>query len=392
MDAGTPRPSAHRSFRERLRERMRTRQGRSRYHSTNPPLGPRLVQIGITDRCNYRCLMCPDHSPLVPGLPSEGQRAQMSLAVLQGLLDDLVLLGGTRWIDLVGIGEPLLHPDFMDWAGQIKQAGFGLCLSTNGSLLDEEKARRLADIGLDRINVSINAGSDEVYTQVHPGAPAAVRQRILASLKAMNARCDEIGRRRPALALSAVVFNATYRDLLPIVRSAAEVSAEYLHFHQMTTVPATEGLALGPEESQQARDAMREVGKLASELRVGTNASTFLTEERLDLCRDAYRRIRCYAGHVFTRILADGQVRFCCGCDWTAGNLNEQPFRRIWRSRAYRGMRRLALGLPRSGNAPPYCLCFTACPHHAHNIAIHNMLFPDRPFPVSMPPDARILG
>jgi MoaA/NifB/PqqE/SkfB family radical SAM enzyme len=350
------------------------------------------VQIGITDRCNYRCLMCPDHSPLVPGLPPEGQRAQMPLAVLQSLLGDLVLLGGTRWIDLVGIGEPLLHLDFMHWAGQIKQAGFGLCISTNGSLLDEEKARNLAEIGLDRINVSINAGSDEVYTQVHPGAPASVRRRILASLKAMNARCDEIGRRRPALALSAVVFRATYRDLLPIIQSAAEVNAEYVHFHQMATAPATEELALGPEEWQQGRDLMREVGRLASELKVGTNASTFLTEERPDLGRGAYRLIRCYAGHVFTRILADGQVRFCCGCDWSAGNLNEQPFRHMWRSRPYRKMRRLALGLPRGRNAPPHCACFTACPHHAHNVAIHNMLFPDRLFPVSIAPDPRLLG
>jgi len=388
----TGQPAASAVLGRPLRDRVRAWQERRLFHSLRPWRGPRLVQIGITDRCNYRCLMCPDHSPLVADLPAEGQRAQMSLPVLQGLLDDLILLGGTRWIDLVGIGEPLLHPDFMEWAGEVKRAGFGLCMSSNGSLLDEGKARRLADMGLDRINVSINAGSDEVYREVHPGSPPAVRQRILVSLKALMGRCDEMGRPHPALALSAVVFESTYRDLLGVVRSAAEVGAEYVHFHPMATVPGTKALALSPAESQQAREIMGEVGQLAKELGVGTNASTFVTDERPDLGRDAYRQIRCYAGHVFSRILADGQVRFCCGCDWTAGNLNERPFRRIWRSGAYARMRRLALGLPSSANAPAYCSCFTACPHHAHNIAIHNVLFPQRRFPTSIAPDPRILG
>ncbi len=332
--------------------------------------------------------MCPDHSPLVPDLPAEATRPQMPLSVLRAVLGDLVALGGTRWIDLVGIGEPLAHPHFLEWAAEIKQAGFGLCLSTNGALLTEEKAGRLAEMGVDRINVSINAGLDETYREIHPGAAEGNRRRVLAALRAMNERCDELGRPRPVLALSAVVFRATYRDATALVESAAEVGAEYMHFHQIATVPATAHLALSPEEAAAAREAMREAVERARALGVGTNASTFLTAERPDLGE----RIRCYAGQMFTRILADGQVRFCCGCEWVAGNVNEQPFREIWRSRGYAEMRRLALGLARSGTAPSHCSCFTVCPHLAHNLAIHNLLFPARPFPTSIAPDPRLVG
>jgi len=348
------------------------------------------VQIGITDRCNFRCLMCPNHSPLVPGLPPEGQRAQMPLPVLRGLLDDLTRLGGTRWIDLVGVGEPLLHPDFVQFAEEVKRSGFGLCISTNGALLTTEIAALLAEIGVDRINVSINAGSDEVYREVHPGAPAATRQAILASLRAMYARCRELGRPRPAAALSAVVFRRTYRDLPALLDSAAAVGVGYVHLHPLATVPATEDLALDAEEWEHARQVFRDLAARACELGIRTNASAFLAEERPDHCREIYRRIRCYAGHVFSVILADGQVRFCCGCEWTAGDLNQQSFWRIWRSRGYARMRQTALSLPRVSRAPAGCSCFQMCPHAAHNTAIHNQLFPQRRLPTTAPPDARL--
>jgi MoaA/NifB/PqqE/SkfB family radical SAM enzyme len=313
----------------------------------------------------------------------------MSLALFRRLLGDLRALGGTRQVDLVGIGEPLLHPDCLEMAAAVKEAGFRLGLATNGSLLAGEKARRLAEIGVDKLHVSINSGSEEVYQAVHPTAPAGARRRILEALVEMNRHCDRERLRRPRVALSAVVFKQTYLELPALVRAAAEVGAGDVVFIPMGAVAETKSLALEGEEWPQAREVMRAADQQARELGMRTNAAGLLTSERPDMCREIYRRISCYAGHTFSLVFADGQVRFCCGCDRGLGNLHEASFRELWRGRAYAEMRRLALDLPRSGEAPERCACFEACPHRPQNIATHNRLYPGHRIPVGEEQDGR---
>jgi MoaA/NifB/PqqE/SkfB family radical SAM enzyme len=301
----------------------------------------------------------------------------MSPTLFQSLLRDLTRLGGAQRIDLVGLGEPLLHPDFLHMAAAVKESGLFLCLSTNGSLLDEEKARRLVDLGVDSINVSINAGSDEVYEQVHPTAPSGARQQILDSLRAMTSYRDVAGLPGPVLTLSTVLFKQTYRDLIALVRSAAAVGARHVQLIALGTVPETEPLALERQEWQEARQIMQAADELAREFGLTTSAPELLPAEPCHLSRQIYAQLPCYVGHTFAGVFADGQVRFCCGCDRSLGNITEQPFRRIWRGRAYARLRRMALDLPRTRTPLPHCNCFQACPHQSQNIVTHRALYPD---------------
>jgi len=358
---------------------------RRRFRSSRPRRGPDRVQVGITDRCNYRCLMCTMHSPLVTGLPPESQRAQMSLNTFRGLLRDLKHLSGTVQLDLVGVGEPLLHPDCLQMVTEARQFGFRVGVATNGSLLDEDRSRQLAELGLYKLHLSINSGSEEVYQQVHQNAPAGTRQRILDCLKEMNAHCDLKGIDRPRLALACVIFKHNYRDLPGLVRSAAEVEATDVHLMPMGTTPETERIALDESQWQQARGIMHEAHQLALQLGLTTNAPDLLMLEQPGTCRDVYREVPCYVGHNFSLIFADGQVRFCCGCDLTVGNLNDHSFREIWRGSTYAETRRQALGLPRSGKAPAGCACFQACPHWRDNVATHQCLHPHSADPEGAP-------
>jgi MoaA/NifB/PqqE/SkfB family radical SAM enzyme len=348
---------------------------RRRFRSPRPRRGPALVQIGITDRCHYRCLMCTAHSPLVAGrFPPESERPQMERGIFDGLLRDLVHLGGTQQIDFVGIGEPLLHPDCLEMISAARGAGFRVGLATNGSLLTSERVQRLAALGVTKLHVSINSGSDEVYREVHPNAPPGARRRILDALLEMNAYCKREGIQRPRLALACVIFKLTYRDLPGLVASAAEVKATDVHFMPMGTTPETQHLALDPEEWQEAREIMRQADRQARRFGMTTNAPDLLALEQPGKCKEVYSRIPCYVGHEFSLIFADGQVRFCCGCDLTIENLNNRSFREVWRGGAYAQIRRQALALPRTKRAPAGCACFGACPHWRQNVATHERL------------------
>ena len=53
-------------------------------------------------------------------------------------------------------GEPLLRPDIFDISRRAKAMGFYTALSSNGALIDEDKADRIAEIGYDYVGISLD--------------------------------------------------------------------------------------------------------------------------------------------------------------------------------------------------------------------------------------------
>src|SRR6185369_2951301 len=119
-----------------------------------PVGGPLYMQIRISDPCNHRCVMCAYHPPADHG-DALGQfggelPGLMPRTEFEHLVDELQALG-TRQIDLVGRGEPLLHPHAADMVAYAKDRGFTVIMTTNGSRMDGTTARKLIDSRLDRI-------------------------------------------------------------------------------------------------------------------------------------------------------------------------------------------------------------------------------------------------
>ena len=81
--------------------------------------GPLHAEIGISDPCNHKCVMCynypPDdrHSDATEGRFGLLPPGLMSLDTFKGIVDDLHRLG-TRRVDLVARGEPLLNRAAVD--------------------------------------------------------------------------------------------------------------------------------------------------------------------------------------------------------------------------------------------------------------------------------------
>jgi len=82
-------------------------------------------------------------------------------------------------------GEPLLREDIVELVRELAAIpGIeDLCLTTNGTLL-EEKAAALADAGLKRVNVSLDAVSPERFRRITGGEVAPVLRGIRAALAA----------------------------------------------------------------------------------------------------------------------------------------------------------------------------------------------------------------
>ncbi len=72
---------------------------------------------------------------------------------------------GLLFLLLTG-GEPFLYPDFPDLYEALKMKGLVISINTNGTLIDEKTADRLAESPPRRINISLYGGSNDTYRKL----------------------------------------------------------------------------------------------------------------------------------------------------------------------------------------------------------------------------------
>ena len=141
-----PRPGAMVSVRRRLKRVKRVlRETRMFALAMHSPDHPIVAQIIVTRRCNLACGYCNEYDRCSDPVPT---------ASLLRRIDRLAELG-TTVITLSG-GEPLLHPDLDRIVARIRERGALAALLTNGTLLTEERVRRLNRAGLDYLQISID--------------------------------------------------------------------------------------------------------------------------------------------------------------------------------------------------------------------------------------------
>jgi cyclic pyranopterin phosphate synthase len=119
------------------------------------------LRISITDRCNFRCVYC---------MPKEVYGRDYAFLERTALLsfEEIVRVArvfaalGVRRVRLTG-GEPLVRRDVERLVAQLTEIdGLELALTTNGALLPQ-KAKALAEAGLDRVTVSLDSVDDAQF-------------------------------------------------------------------------------------------------------------------------------------------------------------------------------------------------------------------------------------
>ncbi len=119
------------------------------------------LRISITDRCNLRCIYCVPEGR-IPKLPHD------DILSYEEILR-LVTVGiglGIRKVRITG-GEPLVRKGALDLLRRLTRMPDldDVSLTTNGVLL-AEYARRIADTGVHRINISLDTLQRRKYAQI----------------------------------------------------------------------------------------------------------------------------------------------------------------------------------------------------------------------------------
>lgn len=127
---------------------------------------PLAALVELTYACNWRCVFCYN--------PRHHDRKRMSAAEWSLVLDDLRSLG-TLNVTVTG-GEPLAHPEALEIMAAVRARAMVFRLFTNGALVTDAIAQRLAELHPIAVELSLHGATAETHerTTAAPGSFAAM--------------------------------------------------------------------------------------------------------------------------------------------------------------------------------------------------------------------------
>lgn len=107
-----------------------------------------VVVWNVTQQCNLKCIHCYAHAS------NRVVERELTFKEGQQLIDDLSEFGVP--VLLFSGGEPLVRKDLPDLAAYAVKRGMRAVISTNGTLISKSLAKRLKEIGLSYVGISLD--------------------------------------------------------------------------------------------------------------------------------------------------------------------------------------------------------------------------------------------
>ena len=257
---------------------------------------PLYAVFELTYRCNLRCRHC--YAPKDCG-------DELSLEEIESILDQLVQMGTFNLI-LTG-GEIFVREDFFHIAEAAKSRGFLLILMTNGTLITEDYADKIAKLRPMGVEVSLYGARAETHDFV-----TTVSGSFDHTAEAIGLL---VGNGVRVIAKS-VLMNSNVKEHKEIEALAKDLGA--IPNVGVGIIPRKDGSLL-PLKHDLSFEDMR----------------TYLTEhgESADFPRpvdDPAKRVLCKAGKAVCCISPSGEVSPCVLMPENLGSLREQTMAEIW--------------------------------------------------------------
>lgn len=223
--------------------------------------GPYNLEIDLTNNCNQHCAGCWIHSFMLGDkrIKGEERRATLDFGSVSKLVRSAKQLG-TKRIQLSGAGDPFMHPRIDDVLELIKDEGLSLNVITNFTMVDEDRARNMVDLGVDELTISFWAGTPETYVATHPGAKESLFKQIVEVVSHLTWYRRATGANRPRVKIYNVISSLNAHEINEMISVAREMGADLIEFTPMDIVEGyTDELALSEADAQQIVDQLMNV-------------------------------------------------------------------------------------------------------------------------------------
>ena len=300
---------------------------------------PVYVKVKLCFGCNLKCAMC-NHW-------RETREPPLSIERLREVLAELAELG-CRKIHFSG-GEPLLRPQAPELVAHATRLGLRVTLTTNGTLVDKDLAKRLVEAGLRGVNVSIDSPDRKLHDRIRGERGAWKKAAQAVKYFRRYAHKGKI-----SIRLNTVVGRYNYLSLAPLADFAHEIGADAINL-----IPVDDhcGEHLAPRKRDIAEYNARIAPLLAeraSTLGLIEHESQAYPFGRAEIDRARARRGEyaqgwyasqpCFMPWMHSLIDFNGLVYVCCMTREQMpplGDLKQSSFREIWTGAGYQAIRQL---------------------------------------------------
>jgi len=143
-----------------------------------------VVVWNVTRRCNLKCVHC------YSGSEDRDYGNELTFEEGKALIDDLAAFGAP--VILFSGGEPLIRRDILDLIRYAVEHGRRAVLSTNGTLITESLARKLHELGLSYVGISLD-GLESVHDEFR--GVSGTFARVMTAIRNCQAEGLKVGLR-----------------------------------------------------------------------------------------------------------------------------------------------------------------------------------------------------
>ena len=273
---------------------------------------PISVSFEPTTSCNLRCPECPSGLRAFTR-PTGMLNNDFFSRTINDLHKDLL------YLIFYFQGEPYLNPDFLKMVQFAHQKGIYTATSTNAHYLTDEKARETVESGLDRLIISIDGTTQDVYEQYRVGGQLS---KVLEGTRRIVYWKKKLKSRTPFIFFQFLVVKPNEHQLDDIRKIGKEIGVDQVRFKTAQVYDyENDPHQLIPTIDKYSRYKQDAAGK--RQVKSGL-------------------RNQCWKLWHANVITWDGLVVPCCfdkDATHRLGNLQTQSFREIWQSEAYRDFR-----------------------------------------------------
>lgn len=206
-------------------------------------------------------------------------------------------------------GEPTLNPNLCQMIAAAHRRRIFTTVSTNGQTLTPELCNNLVASGLDRLIISIDGTTQEVYERYRVGGSLQAAVSGIANL--VEARKAQ-NRHNPLIEVQFIVFRHNEHQISQIKRLTRQWGADHVVLKTAQIENQIHAVEMLPQNPKYSRYRMNADGTISTKRQFSTN---------------------CFRLRSTMVVTANGDVAACCydkNCHHCIGNVNKTDIRTIW--------------------------------------------------------------
>jgi radical SAM protein with 4Fe4S-binding SPASM domain len=274
---------------------------------------PISISFEPTTSCNLRCPECPS------GLrdftrPTGMLEKNFFRQTIDEIHKDIL------YLIFYFQGEPYLNKDFLEMVKYASGKGIYTATSTNAHYLTDEAARKTVESGLDRLIISIDGTTQEVYQQYRVGGKI---DKVIAGAKNIVKWKKELKSKTPFVFFQFLVVKPNEHQIEEIKKLGAEIGVDEVRF-----------------KTAQVYDYENDPNNL-----IPVNEKFSRYKKNKEGIHEAKNKLanHCWKLWQANVITWDGMVVPCCfdkDASHRLGNLKNQSFKEIWHNDNYKQFRK----------------------------------------------------